>query len=85
MDEFSSNKEYELTIIYNTINSIKSNATKLGIPENAVNLLSTEALSTIVTDILNNNKIKAFSVLDTETIDKYAEIIDGEVLDERGE
>lgn len=85
MDQFSSNEEYELTIIYNTINSIKSSATKLGIPENVVNLLSTDALSTIVTDILNKNKIEAFSVLDTETVDKYAEIIDDEVLEERGE
>ena len=81
MSEYESKDEYYATVISTTINTLKENAVEFGIPTEIVDLLDTNSLTKIVTDIFTENKSAAFSILDKQTITDNAKLIDEDVIE----
>lgn len=81
MSDYETKEEYEEAIISTTIDALKENSVEFGVPEEIVNLLDTEALTSIIQNILNNKKPDCFSVLDSETIVENEKILDKEVVE----
>lgn len=80
MASYATKEEYETALISATINAIKENSIELGIPTEVVDLIDTDSLTEIVKKILNNRKVEAFSVLDSDTIKKNETLLDSEVV-----
>ena len=81
MNSYSSQEEYESVVIATTINALKENSVKFGVPSDIVDLFDTDVLTRIIVTVFNKNKCEAMSVLDSKTIKENANIIDNEVFE----
>ena len=75
------NKEsYHVDIITNSIDTIKSSCTTLGIPEKILDLFDSEALANIISNILEDNKMEVFSALPSDSIKENENLYDEDVV-----
>jgi hypothetical protein len=81
MKNYETRTEYENVLISTTIDELKKNSVEFGIPENIVDLFDTTSLTTCVINILNNNRIDAFSVLDAQDAIDNEEILTTAVVE----
>lgn len=80
MDDFNSREEYEKTIINTTILSLKNSASQFGIPDEIINLIDTDSLTSIIANCFNENKLNCIDVLGSKTIESHKDIIDPAVV-----
>ena len=81
MSDFTTKEDYEKAIIETSIKTLKENSIQFGIPENIINLIDTDSLTDIIQNVLNNNKLTVFSVLDFTDIDNNKSILDTDVIE----
>lgn len=68
MEEFTDKESYMRCVISTTIEYLKEDASDLGIPVYIIELINTEALTNIITEVINDNYFECFDVLSEETI-----------------
>lgn len=71
MDSFNTRDEYINCIVGTTIKYLKEDAVKFNIPKDLVNMISTEYLTTVITNLINEKYFTCFDILSTETISEY--------------
>lgn len=81
MDDYDTQEEYESALISTTIDALKNNATGFGIDQVIIDLFDTETLTTIITNCLNNNKVKCFEELATKDVMAHTAILDNVVVE----
>lgn len=80
MDDYDTQEEYESVLISTTINALKENAAGFGIDQVVIDLFDTETLTSIITNCLNNNKVKCFNELSTKDVMAHTAILDNAVV-----
>lgn len=81
MASYQTKEEYESMVISVTIDALKENSVKFGVPAEIVEMFDTEALTSIIMTVYNKSKCEVMSVLSPETIQINEAIIDKEVVD----
>lgn len=81
MDDYDTQEEYESVLISTTINALKENAAGFGIDQVVIDLFDTETLTSIITNCLNNNKVKCFNELSTKDVMAHTAILDNAVVE----
>ena len=80
MEDYETQEEYEAAIVATTIDALKENSVEFGVPAEIVSLFDTDALTSIIITVFNQNKCDAMSILGSKTITDNALIMDSEVL-----
>lgn len=81
MDDYDTQEEYESVLISTTINALKENAAGFSIDQVVIDLFDTETLTSIITNCLNNNKVKCFNELSTKDVMAHTAILDNAVVE----
>lgn len=79
-NQFASREDYEKEIITRALDTIKKNYDSFGIDGAILNLINSEKLAEIVTDILHKNSIDIFSVIDAFLIAEHSNLYPDEVV-----
>lgn len=81
MDDYDTQEEYEAALISTTIDALKNNAAGFGIDQVVIDLFDTETLTSIITNCLNNNRVRCFNELSTKDVMAHTAILDNTVVE----
>lgn len=79
-ENYASKEEYENAIICEAIDNLKEHCADFNVPEYIINLLDTEKLAELITDIFHKNKIEVYSAINVVNVQAFTQFIDSEVL-----
>ena len=79
-NQFASREDYEKEIIARALDTIKKNYASFGIDGAILNIVDSNKLAEIVTDILHKNSIDIFSVIDAFLIAEHSNLYPDEVV-----
>ena len=79
-NQFASREEYEKEIIDRALDTIKKNYKSFGIDGAILNIVDSNKLAEIITDILHKNSIDIFSVIDAFLIAEHSNLYPDEVV-----
>ena len=79
-NQFASREDYEKEIIARALDTIKKNYASFGIDGAILNIVDSNKLAEIVTDLLHKNSIDIFSVIDAFLIAEHSNLYPDEVV-----
>lgn len=79
-EAYESQEDYENAIICEAIDYLKGHCADFDIPEYIINLLDTEKLAELITDIFYKNKIEIYSAINVLNVQAFDQFIDSDIV-----